>query len=119
MLFRTALEGKRMSPVSLILGCSIFLAAFGGLVASCLVVDAAIPPKVARETRPAPQPAAAETESEPASDLADSGESPHRARSESPRLSGRWCVNLDGNAFGWNWPNVPFGAIACGDASRK
>jgi hypothetical protein len=119
MPFRPQMEDRRMSPGNLILGCSVFLAVLGGLVASCLLVNAAIPPKISREMRAAAQEAAAKTGSKPLSDIADSSESPDGARSETPRLSGRWCVNFDGKTFGWDWANVPFGAAACGDPSQK
>jgi hypothetical protein len=29
----------------------------------------------------------------------------------------RTCTDSNGKTFGWNWPNVPFGATACKDAA--
>jgi hypothetical protein len=108
-----------MSPANLILGCSVFLAALGGLVASCLVVDATIPPKISHKTMAAAHQAPAKIESTPLSDIAGNDGSSRETRSKGPRPSGRLCVNLDGKIFGWDWPNIPFGAIECDDASRK
>jgi hypothetical protein len=117
MPLQREMEDRRISPANLVLGCLVFLAAFGGLVASCLVVNAAIPPKISRKTIAPAQQTAAKIGSKPLSDIADGGGSLHEAQSEAPR--GRLCVNLDGKIFGWEWPNVPFGAIACGDVRPK
>jgi hypothetical protein len=105
-----------MSPANLILGCSVFLAAFGGLIASCIIVDAIIPPKISSGTSAGPRQAPAKVEANSRSDIAVRGESSHHAELEGLRLHGRFCVGLRGNTFGWDWPNVPFGALACGDA---
>lgn len=116
MPLQPEMEDRRISPANLVLGCLVFLAAFGGLVASCLVVNAAIPPKISRKTIAPAQQTAGKIGSKPLSDIADGGSEAH---SEAPRLAGRTCVNLDGKIFGWDWPNVPFGAIECGDGRRK
>jgi len=119
MPLQREMEDRRISAANLVLGCLVFLAAFGGLVVSCLVVNAAIPPKMSRKTIAPVQQTAAKIGSKPLSDIADGGGSLHEAQPEAPRLAGRLCVNLDGKTFGWDWPNVPFGAIACGDARPK
>ena len=115
MPLQPEMEDRRISPANLVLGCLVFLAAFGGLVASCLVVNAAIPPKISRKTITPAQQTAAKMGSKPLSDIADGSGSLHEAQPEAPGLAGRTCVNLDGKIFGWDWPNVPFGAIECGD----
>lgn len=99
-----------MSLAKLILGCSVFLVASGGLVVSGFVVDATIPPKMSHKAMAAAQQTTAKIESAPASDTRNAGGS-----GEGPRPLGRWCVNLDGKMFGWDWPNIPFGAIKCED----
>src|SRR5450432_659356 len=97
----------------LILGCSIFLAALGGLIVSCLLVNTTIPPQIPRGMGASANQAPAKLESKPLSEIAARAAENHEMHSERPLPSGRFCVNLNGKIFGWDWPNVPFGAIAC------
>jgi hypothetical protein len=105
-----------MSPTNLILGCSVFLVAFGGFVASWIIVDAIIPPKISSGSSAAAGQAAGKIEANSQSDIPVRGGSSHAADPEGLRLHGRFCVSLTGHTFGWDWPNVPFGALACGEA---
>ena len=113
-------ESTQMSPANLILGCSVFLAALGGLVASCLVVNATTAtPKIRHKTIAAAQQTTAKIESTRLSDTAENDKNSRIVPSKPSRLTKLLCVDWDGKTFGWDWPNVPFGAIECHDADRK
>jgi hypothetical protein len=108
-----------MLPAKPFLGCLVMLAASAGLVISNHVVDAVIPLKNARATKPADGETPATVRPQSPIDRPATGARPDDANAEGPISTGRVCTDLNGRTFGWNWPNIPFGAAACGDAGRK
>ena len=99
-----------MSSAKPVLGCLVFMLAAAGFVISNHVVDSMIPPKGAVA-------AAAQSESPPAP--RDAGGRPSDAEVDSSTGAGRRCVDSNGHAFGWNWPNIPFGTATCSDTGQK
>jgi hypothetical protein len=91
------------------LGCSIILLAAGGFVISNHFVNAMIPPNTSRHT--------AGPDSSP--ELSAAGRRLDDTGSEGSMSATRVCTDSNGGAFGWNWPNVPFGATACKDAAES
>ena len=108
-----SLEGRigntRMWSAKWILGCSIFLLSAGGMIISNHFVNAMIPPKASRHaTRPDASP-----------DISTAGRRLDDTSSEGSISIKRVCIDSNGKAFGWNWPNVPFGTTACRDAAES
>jgi hypothetical protein len=44
---------------------------------------------------------------------------PKPAISEVSTGRGKYCLDMNGKAFGWHWANVPFAALACSDRSLR
>jgi hypothetical protein len=99
-----------MSSAKPILGYLVFLLAAVGFVISNHIVDAMIPSQNSR---------AAAGQSDSPSVLPDTGKGPFDANAESSNATGRRCVDSNGNVFGWNWPNIPFGTATCSDTGQK
>jgi hypothetical protein len=78
-----------------------------------------IPSKNARATKAAARETTTAVPSELPSTPPGTGERPFDANAAGSIPTGRRCVDLNGHTFGWNWPNIPFGAAACSDADRK
>jgi len=98
-----------MSPTKWVLGCSVFLAALGGLVLSTYVVNVALPSRAGKVRIDATATAGSDDTAhnsviaEPRSDGSIEGAAP----------TSKVCVDVDGKSFGWHWPNVPFGTVTC------
>ena len=91
------------------LGFSIILLAAGGFVISNHFVNAMNFQKASRHS--------AGSDSSP--EISTAGRRLDNTVGEGSTSASRVCTDLNGGAFGWNWPNVPFGTTACRDAAES
>jgi hypothetical protein len=84
------------------------LLAAGGFMVSNHFVNEMIPAKTSRHA----------TQPDASPDISTAGRRPEDTSSEGSASAARTCIDSNGKAFGWNWPNVPFGTTACKDAAE-
>lgn len=102
-----------MSSSKQLLGAIVFSLTVVGFLASFQAVNDAFPPKrsqsVAR-SNPLPSPL---TDRMQTIDRAGMSEHSGKQRADNEPHRFAICNTLDGKAFAWFWPNVPFAAMTC------